>query len=125
MRACHEPTVNLVDELCRESITANDLKWAYRTNLEDAKDLDKHKRPVLLLHGIGSASFSYRYGLSFHSLRKTDSLSKCELWHVYRETCEMLGAEGYRAIAADWPGHGSSDKVNMHADCAADLCSYT
>ncbi|DBB04005.1 TPA: hypothetical protein ACH3X1_013066 [Trebouxia sp. C0004] len=70
----------------RESITANGLKWAYRTNLEDAKDLDKQKRPVLLLHGIGSASFSYR------------------------ETCEMLGTEGYRAIAADWPGHGCSDK---------------
>ena len=93
-------------------------------NLEDAKDLDKQKRPVLLLHGIGSASFSYRYGLSFHSLHRTSSLSKCER-RVYRETCELLGAEGYRAIAADWPGHGSSDKVNMHTDCAADLCSYT
>ena len=65
--------------LYRESITSNDLKWAYRMNLEDAKDLDKQKRPVFLLHGIGSASFSYRYGLSFHSLHRTSSLSKCEL----------------------------------------------
>lgn len=28
--------------------------------MEEPKDLDKDKRPVLLLHGLGSASFSYR-----------------------------------------------------------------
>ena len=39
----------------------NGIRWAYRSNTEEPKDLDKDKRPVLLLHGLGSASFSYRY----------------------------------------------------------------
>ncbi|KAL3139633.1 hypothetical protein ABBQ38_003949 [Trebouxia sp. C0009 RCD-2024] len=70
----------------KESVTVNGIRWAYRTNTEEPKDLDKDKRPVLLLHGLGSASFSYR------------------------ETCELLGKEGFRAVAVDWPGHGASDK---------------
>ena len=41
-------------------MTANGIRWAYRSNMEESKDLDKDKRPVLLLHGLGSASFSYR-----------------------------------------------------------------
>ena len=52
--------VYIVLHICRENVTANGIRWAYRSNMEEAKDLDKDKRPVLLLHGLGSASFSYR-----------------------------------------------------------------
>ena len=44
----------------RENVTVKGVRWAYRTNLDDPNELHKDKRPVLLLHGLGSASFSYR-----------------------------------------------------------------
>ena len=42
----------------RESVTAGGFRWAYRhaAPASDAKEM-----PVLLLHGLGSSSYSYRY----------------------------------------------------------------
>lgn len=54
------PSANYRFRCCRDNVTASGIRWAYRRNMEESKDLDKDKRPVLLLHGLGSASFSYR-----------------------------------------------------------------
>ncbi|WIA12811.1 hypothetical protein OEZ85_006441 [Tetradesmus obliquus] len=68
------------------TVDAGGVTWAYRKS-EPAKDkADPAKPQVLLLHGLGSSSYSYR------------------------RTLAMLGDAGYEAYAPDWPGHGGSSK---------------
>ncbi|KAL6764006.1 Alpha/Beta hydrolase protein [Haematococcus lacustris] len=60
--------------------------WAYRRSEVNPDKASTSKPVVLLVHGLGSSSFSYR------------------------NTLGLLGADGYDAVAPDWPGHGDSDK---------------
>lgn len=68
------------------TVKAGGFTWAYRTAEPDASKAKGDAPEVLLLHGIGSSSYSYR------------------------NTVGLLGGEGYRAYAPDWLGHGDSDK---------------
>ncbi len=70
----------------RQSVSVKGIKWAYRRSEVTADKASSDKPVVLLVHGLGSSSFSYR------------------------NTLGLLGADGYDAIAFDWPGHGDSDK---------------
>ncbi|ESA33321.1 hydrolase or acyltransferase of alpha beta superfamily [Leptolyngbya sp. Heron Island J] len=60
-----------------------DLQWVYR---ELVPDNPNDKPPVLMLHGLVSQSYSWR------------------------EVMPALAAQGFRSIAPDWIGHGSSSK---------------
>ncbi|KAG2498156.1 hypothetical protein HYH03_003913 [Edaphochlamys debaryana] len=62
------------------------VEWAYRLATPEPSKASADKPDVLLIHGLGSSSYSYR------------------------NTLGLLGGEGYRAFAPDWPGHGDSDK---------------
>ncbi|WP_346290578.1 alpha/beta fold hydrolase [Sphaerothrix gracilis] len=64
-------------------IQAGELNWFYR---EATPIGESDKLPVLLLHGIVAQSYSWR--------------------HIMAD----LAAQGFRAIAPDWIGHGFSDK---------------
>lgn len=71
--------------------TASGLRWAYRRSDADgaaaaAAAAEGGAADVLLIHGLGSSSWSYRRSL------------------------ELLGSAGFNAVAPDWPGHGDSDK---------------
>ncbi|PNW85621.1 hypothetical protein CHLRE_03g195200v5 [Chlamydomonas reinhardtii] len=65
---------------------AGGLNWAYREAQPDPSKASADKPDVLLLHGLGSSSY------------------------CYRNTMGLIGGEGYRCIAPDWPGHGDTDK---------------
>eukprot|EP00873_Tetraselmis_striata_P041335 jgi/Tetstr1/461599/TSEL_006700.t1 len=70
-----------------ESLTAGGLTWAYRKGeTDEAAAVGVDCPPILLLHGIGSSSYSYRV------------------------TLELLAGAGYEAYAPDFIGHGSSSK---------------
>lgn len=60
-----------------------DLQWVYRERVPDSPN---DKPPVLLLHGLVSQSYSWR------------------------DVMPALGDQGFRTIAPDWIGHGSSSK---------------
>lgn len=60
-----------------------DLQWVYRELVPDSPN---DKPPVLMLHGLISQSYSWR------------------------EVMPALGEQGFRCIAPDWIGHGSSSK---------------
>eukprot|EP00798_Chlamydomonas_sp_ICE-L_P029355 gene29355-12447_t len=74
------------------SVQVGKYEWAYRRGTIDPAKADSNKLPVVLLHGLGSNSYSFR------------------------NTLGMLGADGYDAIAPDWLGHGCSDKPTSGFD---------
>lgn len=45
------------------SVDVGGVKWAYRKSEPAAAKTSPDKLPVLLLHGLGSSSWSYRYGV--------------------------------------------------------------
>jgi hypothetical protein len=45
------------------SVDVGGVKWAYRKSEPAAAKATPDKIPVLLLHGLGSSSWSYRYGV--------------------------------------------------------------
>ena len=73
-------------------LEAGGLRWAYRRAEVDAAAAAAAAAAgdalpdVLLLHGLGSSSYSFR------------------------RTLALLGAAGVNAVAPDWPGHGDSAK---------------
>ena len=73
-------------------LEAGGLRWAYRRAEVDAAAAAAAVAAgdalpdVLLLHGLGSSSYSFR------------------------RTLALLGAAGVNAVAPDWPGHGDSAK---------------
>ncbi|CAG9461587.1 unnamed protein product [Pedinophyceae sp. YPF-701] len=76
--------------LAREPVASTTIKvgkykWAVRRSSPD-EGAKKQKEAVLLLHGIGSSSYSYR------------------------EVAPLLAKEGFETLAVDWIGHGGSDK---------------
>lgn len=67
----------------QKDLTIGDLQWVYRELVPDSPN---DKPPVLMLHGLISQSYSWR------------------------EVMPALGKQGFRCIAPDWIGHGSSSK---------------
>ncbi|WP_031294003.1 alpha/beta fold hydrolase [Leptolyngbya sp. Heron Island J] len=67
----------------QKDVQIGDLQWVYR---ELVPDNPNDKPPVLMLHGLVSQSYSWR------------------------EVMPALAAQGFRSIAPDWIGHGSSSK---------------
>lgn len=66
-----------------QAIQVGKLQWVYRDALPDTPT---ENPPVILLHGLPSQSYSWRAVLP------------------------ALAAQGFRAVAPDWPGYGYSDK---------------
>lgn len=66
--------------------TPNGLSWAFRSATPPT-DTPVQPQEVLLLHGLGSCSYTYR------------------------NTMQLLAAAGFRCWAPDWVGHGASSKV--------------
>lgn len=66
--------------------TPSGLTWAIRSAAPDDGPETKSQE-VLLLHGLGSSSYSYR------------------------NTLGLLAGSGFKAWAVDWVGHGASSKV--------------
>jgi pimeloyl-ACP methyl ester carboxylesterase len=67
------------------TIPVGKYTWTYRRSELDSVT-KKRDLPVLLVHGLGSSSYSYR------------------------ESLALLGGEGYDAVAPDVIGSGDSDK---------------
>ena len=67
----------------QKDVQIGDLQWVYR---ELVPDNSNDKPPVLMLHGLVSQSYSWR------------------------EVMPALAEQGFRSIAPDWIGHGSSSK---------------
>lgn len=63
-----------------------DLQWVYR---EWVPDNPNDKPPVVMLHGLVSQSYSWR------------------------DVMPAIGEYGFRSIAPDWIGHGSSSKPDI------------
>ncbi|MBE9068224.1 alpha/beta fold hydrolase [Leptolyngbya cf. ectocarpi LEGE 11479] len=63
-----------------------DLQWVYR---EWVPDKPNDKPPVVMLHGLVSQSYSWR------------------------DVMPAIGEYGFRSIAPDWIGHGSSSKPDI------------
>lgn len=63
-----------------------DLQWVYR---EWVPERPNDKPPVVMLHGLVSQSYSWR------------------------DVMPALGEQGFRSIAPDWIGHGSSSKPDI------------
>lgn len=76
----------LTSPVAGNKVKAGGLTWSYRISEPDPAKASPDKPDVLLLHGLGSSSYSFR------------------------NTLGLLGGDGYRAFAPDWPGHGDSDK---------------
>lgn len=72
------------------------LKWVYR---ELVPNTPNDKPPVLMLHGLVSQSYSWR------------------------EVMPALAEKGFRSIAPDWIGHGSSSKPDRR-EFAYDQTTY-
>lgn len=87
MGRCQHIVFTVVSLCCSESVEAGGLKWAYRKS----SGRDSSKKPVLLLHGIGSNSYQYR------------------------DLMRLLSLSGHDCYAPDWIGHGASDKVSPPA----------
>uniref|UniRef100_A0A061QYM8 Haloalkane dehalogenase n=1 Tax=Tetraselmis sp. GSL018 TaxID=582737 RepID=A0A061QYM8_9CHLO len=86
--------------LASETVQVGGLTWAYRTsNPEESIAKEAGEEPVILLHGIGSSSYSYR------------------------EVVVQLASSGYRVYAPDFIGHGNSSKPSP-AEFAYDEESY-
>eukprot|EP01023_Acetabularia_acetabulum_P026207 TRINITY_DN2492_c0_g2_i2.p1 TRINITY_DN2492_c0_g2~~TRINITY_DN2492_c0_g2_i2.p1 ORF type:complete len:390 (+),score=79.83 TRINITY_DN2492_c0_g2_i2:77-1171(+) len=68
----------------QQSVSAGGLKWAYRQTA--AKNVEAVQPPVVMLHGIGSSSYSYRVLMN------------------------LMSEKGFDCYAVDWIGHGGSDK---------------
>ena len=66
-----------------KTLQIGDLQWAYRELVPDSPN---DKPPVLMLHGLVSQSYSWR------------------------DVMPALAEYGFRSIAPDWIGHGSSSK---------------
>lgn len=79
-----------------ERIEAGGFTWAYRKAAVKADAATPDKLPVLMLHGVGSCSYTYRNAL------------------------RLLGEAGYDAMAVDWIGHGASSKPTSDFDYSAD-----
>lgn len=62
--------------------TASGTTWTYRSAGPDGS---ASSAPVVLVHGIGLSSWTYRY------------------------VVDLLAKDGLRAIAPDWLGHGGTD----------------
>ncbi|UXE63058.1 MAG: alpha/beta fold hydrolase [Woronichinia naegeliana WA131] len=74
-------------KITENTIAIADLNWFYReVSSESASQLAAERSPVVLLHGLPSQS------LTWSSL------------------LELLGEQGWRAIAPDWIGSGFSSK---------------
>lgn len=67
----------------QKDVQVGDLQWAYRELVPDSPN---DKPPVLMLHGLVSQSYSWR------------------------DVMPALAEYGFRSIAPDWIGHGSSSK---------------
>lgn len=67
----------------QKDVQIGDLQWVYR---ELVPDRPNDRPPVLMLHGLVSQSYSWR------------------------EVMPALAEKGFRSIAPDWIGHGSSSK---------------
>ena len=67
----------------QKDVQIGDLQWVYR---ELVSDKPNDKPPVLMLHGLISQSYSWR------------------------AVMPALAEQGFRSIAPDWIGHGSSSK---------------
>ncbi|MEA5462637.1 alpha/beta fold hydrolase [Leptothoe sp. PORK10 BA2] len=70
----------------QKDVNIGDLQWVYRELVPDSPN---NKPPVLMLHGLVSQSYSWR------------------------EVMPALGEQGFRCIAPDWIGHGSSSKPDI------------
>eukprot|EP00775_Hariotina_reticulata_P012653 gene12653-12780_t len=77
---------SVINKAAGYTVDAGGVAWAYRKSTPAKETADTAKREVLLLHGLGSSSYSYR------------------------STLAMLEEAGFQAYAPDWPGHGSSSK---------------
>ncbi|MEM7796510.1 MAG: alpha/beta fold hydrolase [Cyanobacteria bacterium P01_C01_bin.118] len=66
-----------------KDVHVGNLQWVYRELLPDTPN---NKPPVLMLHGLVSQGYSWR------------------------DVMPALAAQGFRSIAPDWIGHGSSSK---------------
>lgn len=71
---------SLASRASKSVTTENGFIWAFREEGTGSSD----RLPIVCLHGLGSCSFTYR------------------------RTINLLGQDGFRAIALDWIGHGQS-----------------
>ena len=67
----------------QKDVQVGDLQWAYRELVPDSPN---DKPPVVMLHGLVSQSYSWR------------------------DVMPAVAEYGFRSIAPDWIGHGSSSK---------------
>ncbi|GIL86908.1 hypothetical protein Vretimale_15552 [Volvox reticuliferus] len=81
----------LTSPVAGNAVKAGPHTWAYRVSTPEPDKVADDKPDVLLVHGLASSSYSYR------------------------NTLGLLGADGYRAFAPDWLGHGDSDKPDPAA----------
>lgn len=70
----------------QKDIHVGDLQWVYREQIPDSPN---NKPPVVMLHGLVSQSYSWR------------------------DVMPALAEHGFRSIAPDWIGHGSSSKPDI------------
>ena len=70
----------------QKDVQVGDLQWAYRELVPDSPN---DKPPVVMLHGLVSQSYSWR------------------------DVMPALAEYGFRSIAPDWIGHGSSSKPDI------------
>eukprot|EP00890_Picochlorum_soloecismus_P000606 jgi/Picsp_1/1546/NSC_05024-R1_alpha beta hydrolase fold protein len=71
---------SLASRASKSVTTENGFTWAFREEGTGSSD----RLPIVCIHGLGSCSYTYR------------------------RTTNLLGKDGFRAIALDWIGHGQS-----------------